>query len=506
MIDGLDNAHCIYVNCGFIDGTSRGYTIRQTSAVSSSHISYFRNCFSDEGTAIFDRGGARLHASFDGFHGRIKIINQNHATSSGNVYMHLLGGTVTVDASCTKGKIVLSGFGTLINQTQGTEVDTNAFVSESFDQTKITIEALRGSHQGYGSRWYVDSVNGNDLSPGNSISAPVRTVARAVSLAVSGRGDVIFLLSPGAGTTTVDERITINKEDVHLRGPGRGVEIKPSTGGGGPIISVTANNCSLNGLLIRTNSADSSDDGVLINAKFSRLENLYLVGPDTGGVTPIGTGHGIHFKGGDYHKVINCEIEKFGGDGVRFTDDPINSVGSPREVRIDECNIYYNRGAGVRLTGVFTDPLNSTRLNILTSNRIQHNSDYGVYIGANTLRTMVINTNYIADNQTFPTGEPDPTKEIYIDPDAGDPMIDIFPSDIFNTGVGITHDVEALRPTHMGFGRRFYVDPVSGDDANSGTVLEHPAATIAHVMTSVQSGRGDVIYLLAPTSGAATIT
>ncbi|HEY9703305.1 MAG TPA: hypothetical protein V6C58_12705, partial [Allocoleopsis sp.] len=49
IIDGLDNAHCIYERCGMMDGTSLGYSVRQTSAVSSGHASYYKECFSDEG-------------------------------------------------------------------------------------------------------------------------------------------------------------------------------------------------------------------------------------------------------------------------------------------------------------------------------------------------------------------------------------------------------------------------------------------------------------------------
>lgn len=421
VIDGLENAHCIYERCGLIDGTSRGYTIKQTSSVSSGHASYFKDCYSDEGTAILDRNGARLNVTFDGFHGRLKIINQNHATSSGQVWIHLNGGTVTIDSTCTKGTITVTGFGTLVNNSLGTAVDASGFAAEVAVQAKIDTEAMRPSHQGFGSRWYVDPVNGTDLAPGNSPASPLQTVTAAIGKAVSGRGDVIYLLSPGSGTSTVNERIVINKEDVHLRAPGRGIQIQPSTITADPVIWITANNCSLNGILLRT-SVGGSEDGIVVNAKFCRLENLYVVGPDTGGVTPVGNGVGLHFKGGDYHKVINCEIEKFGSDGVRFTDAPISSEGSPREVRFHENNIYYNRDNGVKFTGTSS---NSTRLNVLTDNRIQHNSGYGVYIGASTQRTMVMASNYIKGNKTYPTGVDDPANEIYVDPAADDPMIDV---------------------------------------------------------------------------------
>jgi hypothetical protein len=502
VIDGLDNAHCIYERCGLLDGTSRGYTIRQTSSVSSGHASYYKECYSDEATAIIDRNGARMNVTLDGFHGRIKFINQNHATSSGQVWIHLNGGTVTVDSTCTKGKITVTGFGTLVNNSLGTEVDASGFAAEVANQARLDVESLRSSHQGFGARWYVDPVNGNDLSPGTSPASPLRTVSAAITKAVSGRGDVIFLISPGSGTSTVDERIVLNKEDLHIRAPGRGLQIQPSTITADPVINITANNCSISGVLLRT-SVGGSEDGIVVNAKFCRLENLYVVGPDAGTGSVIGTGVGVHFKGGDYHKVINCEIEKFGSDGVRFTDAPISSEGSPREVRFDNCNIYYNRGAGINFTGI--NAATTTRLNVVSSCRIQHNSGYGIIIGPYAQRTMIMSDNYIRDNRTYPTGTDDPTNEIYVDPLASDPMIDTFLIDIENQMYGIKHDIEGARSTHMGFGERFYVDPINGNDTNSGTTIDSPTATVTAALANVESGRGDVIYLLAPGAGVATL-
>jgi hypothetical protein len=501
VIAGLDNAHCIYERCGLLDGTALGYTIRQTTSVSSGHASYFKECYTDEGTAIIDRTQARLNVTFDGFHGRLKIINQNHATSSGQMWIHLNGGTVTVDSTCTKGKITVTGFGTLVNNSLGTEVDASGFAAEVANQAKIDVESLRPSHQGYGARWYVDPVSGNDLSPGSSPASPVKTVAAAIAKAVSGRGDVIYLISPGSGTSNIDERVVLNKEDVHIRAPGRGIQIQPTVTDAGPIINITANNCSLNGILVRT-PANSTDDGIVVNAKFCRLENLYVVGPDTAGVTPIGSGVGVHFKGGDYHKVINCEIEKFGSDGVRFTDAPIGSEGSPREVKFDNCNMYYNRGHGINFTGTSS---NSTRLNVVANTLIRHNSGYGVYFGANTQRNQIINTCSVRDNGTYPTGIEDIAKEFYIDPLATDAMVDYFLKDVQIDFHASRHDIESLRPTHMGFGKRFYVDYNNGDDSLSGLTLESPVKTITQAIANAVSGRGDVIYLVAPAAGAVVI-
>lgn len=398
VIDGLDNAHCFYVRCALLDGTVRGYTIRQTSSVSSGHASYFKECYSDEGTAILDRNGARLNVTFDGFHGRLKIINQNHATSSGQVWIHLNGGVITVDSTCTKGKITVTGTGTLVNLSSGTEVDASGFTPEGFEQSKLNIESLRQTHQGFGTRWFVDPVSGDDLSPGNSSASPLRTVVAAINKAVSGRGDVIYLMAPAAGTATINERIVINKEDIHLRGPGRGIQFQPtSTDPSTPIINVTANNCSFGGFIVRSNTGETSGDSVVISGKFSRWEKVYMVGPgQTGNAC-----RGMVFTGGDYHELHDMEIEKYGDDGL-VTDDKsdTHANGSPREITIFGGNIYLNGSRGISLEGKVGSALGSTTriIRLLRGANIHDNLSVGVYSDANTQGVVIDDTVLIHSN------------------------------------------------------------------------------------------------------------
>lgn len=398
MIDGLDNAHCYYERCGILDGTSRGYSIRQTSAVSQGHASYFKECFSDEGTAIIDRNGARLNATFDGFSGRIKFINQNHATQSGQVWIHLNGGTVTIDASCTKGKITVTGVGSLVNQSAGTEVDASGFTPEGFEQAKLNIESLRQTHQGFGQRWFVDPVSGNDLSPGNSSSSPLLTVAAAVAKAVSGRGDVIMLLAPSVGAVTIAERVLINKEDLHIRGPGRGIQFQPaSTDAATPVIEITANNCSLGGFIVRTHTGETAGDAIVVSGKFSRMEKLYVVGPaQTGNAC-----RGIVYEGGDYHELYDMEVEKFGGCGVETDDQSsLHANGSPREISVFGGNFYLNGGNGICAEGKVGSALGATTriIRILRGANVHDNLGYGVYSDANVSGVVIDDTVLIHNN------------------------------------------------------------------------------------------------------------
>lgn len=400
IIDGLDNAHCIYERCGLLDGAARGYTIRQTSAVSSGHASYFKECFSDEGTAIFDRNGARLNVTFENWHGRLKVINQNHATSSGQMWIHMIGGALTVDSTCTKGKITITGFGELINNSAGTEVDASGLISEVASQDKITVESLRSTHQGFGARWYVNPTTGNDLSPGNSPLSPVRTVAAALAKATSGRGDVIYLLAPSAGSVFIDERIVINKEDIHLRGPGRGIEFKPTTTSTSPVIDITANNCSMEGFIVRTNAADTTCDAIRVSGKFSLMRKLYVVGP--GQFSPANTTTGIRYTGGDYHELHQMEVEKFGDSGIELDDQNgiTHSNGSPREISIFGGNIYLNGEHGVCLHGAVGAALGSTSriVRLLNGLNIHDNGSYGVHSDANVQGVVIDDTCLIHTN------------------------------------------------------------------------------------------------------------
>jgi hypothetical protein len=397
IIDGIDNAHCHYEFCGLLDGTSRGYTIRQSTGVGTTHATYMKDCYSDEGTAIIDRNGAKANMQIDGFVGAIKFINQNRAyvsssDRSGTVWIHLNGGTITIDPSCTTGEIYISGHGRLINQSGGTKVDTQAFVSEGFSSMKLSIESLRQTHQGFGSRFYVDSVSGNDNNDGLSIGAPVKTVTKAIQNATSGNGDVIYLLAPSAGAVTINERVVVNKEDIHIRGPGRGVQFQPSTTNLGPVIDITANNCSLAGFIVRAPSGSTTDDCIRVSGKFSRMEKLYVVGAGQG----VGTGHGIVYESGDYHELIDCESEKCGGAGIHIHDHAYAN-GSPREISIKRGNFYLNGRSGIEFVGQGTVG-SSTRLNRILGANCHDNLRYGIEIDALSSGTVIDSATMLHNN------------------------------------------------------------------------------------------------------------
>jgi hypothetical protein len=297
---------------------------------------------------------------------------------------------------------------------------------------KYAIESIRDDHQGFGTAYFWDVINGSDANDGLTPTTAKATWTAVEALAADGAGDTIYVLpDPGSAQITIDQRLSITKASLNLRGPGRTVKIKPSSGTG-DTITIGATNVSIKGFIIEGATGDITGSSILINDKFARIEDNWI----------NRHGYGIRLRAGDYHIIQNNTLEYHGINGMHFDDAGFATPGSPREAYIDNNTIYFNSQDGIH----FADTTgNSTRLNILLGNRIHHNGRYGIYIGDAVQRTMVQATNYIKDNSTVvidPTtkavsagGSPDPTKEIFVHATAGDPMIDNMP-DILPSVIG----------------------------------------------------------------------
>lgn len=296
------------------------------------------------------------------------------------------GNTVAKDAlQAVMDPIQVTEFTQVVLSQSSSPTIVNTSIAEQVESLKYMVESLRVSHQGYGVTHYVDVERGADTNAGNTPNVPLLTVTEAMSRCTDGAGDVIYIVSPDAAVCVVTENVVVNKTDVHIRGPGRGVEFQPSSG---TAITINANNCSIMGFVVRA-PALSSDSCIVVNGKFSKLSGLYIVGAGQG----VGSGNGIVYRGGDYHSMDDCEIEKCGGSGMVLTDAGLAS-GPPRELTVRRTAMYLNGSHGAELVGLAGPPYSSTRLNRFIGCNMYNNSGYGISIGANTCGTLISEGHY----------------------------------------------------------------------------------------------------------------
>lgn len=331
-------------------------------------------------------------ASFNlsAYNGKITILNKSAGSTCA---IDINSGQVILDSTLTGGTLNIRGIASFTNNSLGAIVNAEGLITQNVKGLQFSIESLRQTHQGFGKVYYVDPISGSDSYDGLTEKSPFYTVNYALTQCVSGRGDVLILLAPGVGAANIAEKVTVNVEDLHIRGPGRGVQFQPAAGDGTQVIKIAANNCSLSGFVIRAPAGSTADDCLCIEAKFFRGDKLYIVGTETG------TGNGIHIDGGDYHEFIDCESEKNGGHGIYFFDENIPAIGSPREVSVIRGNYYLNKGDGIRLSGISS---NSTRINRILGPKINNNTGYGIYIEANVQNTFVSRDTTLFNNGLGP--------------------------------------------------------------------------------------------------------
>jgi hypothetical protein len=259
LIGNLTNAHCHYDNCKMVG------PVQFSTGIGSTHTTDLINCYTSNTEYVVDCNGSQLKQVYNNFFGKIKFIN---ATNAGTVItLNISSGEVTIDSTCTAGTFNIRGNAVLTNSSGGAIVSTEGLITENFTRIRHAVESIRTSHPGFGTVFYVDSVGGRDTNDGLSYTSPLLTFSAAHTKAVSGRGDVIQFIAPGTGASTCTENIVITKEDVQVRGPGRGQDIKPTAGIG---VHIQANNCSLAGVVVRAPTG-SSDDCIVVNGKFCRF-------------------------------------------------------------------------------------------------------------------------------------------------------------------------------------------------------------------------------------------
>ena len=228
------------------------------------------------------------------------------------------------------------------------------------------IEALRGRKSAVGSIFYWNPTSGSDTSDGLSPANAVATFNKAQTLATAGAGDIIFAISTASGgVTTTNEKITISKAGLKVRGAGYAFQMIPSTSGS-PTVTISADSVEFEGFFVKT-AAGGTDDGVVVTGDNVLIKDCWVNGV---------TGDGVDISSSARSVVDTCVIEDCSGTGIKIGNSTTN-------LKVRQSIISGNGVDGVDLAGTgLTD-------NIFETNLIFNNTGYGIDIGNGVTRTGV---------------------------------------------------------------------------------------------------------------------
>lgn len=159
------------------------------------------------------------------------------------------------------------------------------------------IETQRESHTGTGNIWYWDPAQGNDGLAGNSPTAPVKTFAKAHSLAKDYGHDII-ICQPGSdiGDTYTNENLVVTKNYLFIRGPGTGFHIQPTSSAPSILVS-GAYGVELDSLFVHSYPGNNAIE--VVNSSFLLAKDLLVPYPGK---------HGMCFTNVTGSKIDNVQV------------------------------------------------------------------------------------------------------------------------------------------------------------------------------------------------------
>lgn len=189
----------------------------------------------------------------------------NAAASAGDPWTTTLPGSYLAG---TAGQII----GTLQNDIN---LHTDSAISTlNLQELKFAIESLRPHHTAYGTAYFWNPASGDDSADGLTPATARKTFASIQANLVTDYGhDIVYCLPDGNGTTSA-EPITVTKNYLFIRGPGRDFEID-STTVGGTAVTILADGVELHGVRVKTDSA-SSADAILITGDFAYIDQVWV--------------------------------------------------------------------------------------------------------------------------------------------------------------------------------------------------------------------------------------
>lgn len=226
------------------------------------------------------------------------------------------------------------------------------------------IDFQRGHHTVAGQTFYVDGTGGSDANPGTR-ALPVQTITAALALCTSNAHDEIVLLpNAGGGPTTIVEAatITVAKNYVQIRGPGRDVQVTRSNNG--DVFTITADGVELSGMRISTFGGAAAAAVRVTGADFVRLYRLWI--------------ENAHQDGVVLNVAANCEVRHcFITDAVRDAIRVNSGGGVGFFNTVEDCELRAAGGSGVNLIGA-----DASNTHIM--HNMIHDCPAGVTVGAAT--------------------------------------------------------------------------------------------------------------------------
>lgn len=155
VIGELSNAHCHYRDVALVG------PITYTASIGSTHTTDMHECYAGNDEVVLNQNGSQLKFVIYDFSGKIKFTNGTHASSTTRI--HMTGGTVTLDSTCTAGTYIITGWCSVVNSSTAT-VDTTGLIKNAVWDEPTTSHTTAGT-------------TGKALSdagaPGNPWGAPV---------------------------------------------------------------------------------------------------------------------------------------------------------------------------------------------------------------------------------------------------------------------------------------------------------------------------------------------
>lgn len=253
-------------------------------------------------------------------------------------------------------------------------------IAEDILITQDIAELNREHHTYSGNVWYIDPVNGNDSTGNGTKLLPYQTVTKAHTEATDNNHDLIILV-PGAavGQTVLDEKVTITKNYLFIRGPGKDFKWYATTTG--DIITVSGKGVELSGFQLETHTT--------------------------------GTGHGINCTG-DFLLVKDIYSEYTRGDAVKITnandciiqDNIFKNVGqsgagngitidvtggsSASYTKIIGNDLHNTQGDGIKITVTSGD----VKHTFIHNNVIHESTGYGINVGAGATFSSICHNSF----------------------------------------------------------------------------------------------------------------